>query len=146
MQNIGRYLDVFTTRILLHSYFIKTLRLNIFKLYLRLRLRPCLHGGGITLLEGLPSRRVISVICFFLFPLHERRDNPGVGITLPACWGYPFRRDNFCLFRPCKRSRRDNPSRRDKFLWFQVTSENAQNFNLFTFHNGFAYKRFNLQE
>ena len=74
-----------------------------------------------------PSRRVISVHCFFLFPLHERRDNPGVGITLPACWGYPSRRDNF-LFRPCKCSRRDNPSRRDKFQWFQVNSESAQKY------------------
>ena len=64
--------------------------------------------------EGYPSRRVISVHCFFLFPLHERRDNPGVGTT-------------FCLFRPRKRSRRDNPSKRDKFQCFQVTSESAQN-------------------
>ena len=51
---------------------------------------PCLHGGGITLLEGSS----LSIV-FFLFPLHKKRDNPGVGIALPACWGYPSRRDNF---------------------------------------------------
>ena len=34
----------------------------------------------------------------------------------------------FCLFRPCKSSRRDNPFRQDK--WFQVTSESAQNYDI----------------
>ena len=56
---------------------------------------PCLHGGGITLLEGLPFKKGHLCPLFFLFPLHKRRDNPGVGITLPACWGYPSRRDSF---------------------------------------------------
>ena len=51
-------------------------------------LRPCLHGGGITLLEGS------SLSTVFLLVLHERRDNPGVGINLSACWIYPSRRGN----------------------------------------------------
>ena len=49
-------------------------------------------GGGE---GGLFLRKSLhSFISFFLFPLHERRVNPVVGITLPACWGYLSRRDN----------------------------------------------------
>ena len=39
-------------------------------------LRPCLHGGGITFYKVYPSKRVITLHFFFLFPLHEG------GITL----------------------------------------------------------------
>ena len=59
------------------------------------------------------TTRVVSLHCFFRFPLHERRDNPWVGITLPACWRYP--------------------SRRNKFQWFQVPLESAQKSNIVYF-------------
>ena len=57
-------------------------------------IRPCLHGGGITFLKRFSFEKNHLFIFFCLFPLHARRDNPGVEITLPACWDNPSRRDN----------------------------------------------------
>ena len=57
-------------------------------------IRPCLHGGGITFLKRFSFEKNHLFVFFCLFPLHARRDNPGVEITLPACWDNPSRRDN----------------------------------------------------
>lgn len=93
------------------------------------KLRPCLHGGGITLLEGSS----LSMVFFCFLYMRGGIDLGYVGITLPVAGVTLLEETTFCLFRSCKRSRRDNISRRDEFQWFQVSFESAPNSNTLRF-------------
>ena len=57
------------------------------------------------------------------------KDNPGVEITLPACWDYPSRRDNF-LFVLGHVNAREGIS---QFLEGQGISKSAQNYDVVYF-------------